>query len=42
MKNGDEILKLTLDRTLNQITIETEKEVYSGPVDLIRFKEDVK
>lgn len=35
------ILSITLEKMPgNQITIKTNKEVYSGPIDLISFKEN--
>lgn len=36
---GKNLLTIKLDNKLsgNQVTIETDKEVYSGPIDLISF-----
>lgn len=34
------IMSVDLDQTNDQVIIRTPNEVYAGPVDLIKFKED--
>ena len=41
-ENDNCVFSVAIENIFNQITITTNKEVYSGPIDLIAFKEDVK
>ena len=41
-ENDTCVFSVAIENIFNQITITTNKEVYSGPIDLIAFKEDVK
>ena len=42
-EDGNVLLKITLtDMPGNQIIIETEQEVYAGPVSLISFDQNIK
>lgn len=39
-KDDKVVMSVDLDQTNDQVIIKTPKEVYAGPIDLIKFKED--